>query len=54
MHGHVVDADVADQAHTDQQGDTAGTSITDEGGGQAGRGEETADDADVDERLEGY
>ena len=51
MHGHVVDADVADQAHADQQGDTAGTSIADEGGGQTSCGEESANDADVNKCL---
>ena len=52
MHGHVIDADVADQSHADQQGDAAGTSIADEGGGQTSRGEESADDADIDKCLE--
>ena len=53
MHGHVVDTDVADKTHADQQGNAAGAAVTDEGGGQTCRGEETADDANIDERLEG-
>ncbi len=53
MHGHVVDADIADKPHADQKGDATGTAITDEGGGQPCCGEESADNANVNECLEG-